>query len=112
MKKINEPNISGKVRCSKIPSEPGVYMVTDGKGCVLYIGYSNCLRRRIAYLQSGSTYLHTAAGLLKDFQDRKPMADVYDVYYILDEQYKKLEKQLINKYSPPWNNKLKKRHKG
>ena len=106
MTTLQEPNITGSVVCHNIPEDTGVYLVTDAGGNVYYIGSSNCLRRRIAYLEahvynsSSGGYTHDTSNPLIQLQAKgKNMV----VHYILCKDYKMKECQLKQKYNPPWN---------
>lgn len=103
---LSEPEISGTLVCHNVPERAGVYIVTDSQGTVFYVGSTNCLRRRIAYLEahvfdsSSGGFTHEASDPLIHFQ-----AEGYDVYvhYIVCDDYKSREQQLKAKYNPPWN---------
>ncbi|KKN25404.1 hypothetical protein LCGC14_0885140 [marine sediment metagenome] len=101
MPKLHESDITGKITCHNVPEVSGVYLITDLNGEVLYVGHSDCLRRRIAYLESG-TELHTASRLLINYQSKSEKAFAH---WIICENYKARERQLKQKYNPPWNKK-------
>ncbi len=104
---LDESDIAGIIVCHNNPETSGVYVVTDENGSVLYVGSSNCLRRRIAYLEahvrdkSSGRFTHDASDRLIELQasGNKPM-----VHYINCEHYRERERELIQKYRPPWNN--------
>ena len=103
---LDEKDITGYILCHDIPEKPGVYIVTDKLGYVFYVGSSNCLRRRIGYLEthvfdsSSGRFIHDASDPVIKLQ-----ADGIDIFvhYIECKDYKKREKQLKQKYCPPWN---------
>lgn len=103
---MNEPDITGRVACQNIPEKPGVYLVTDEGGGVLYVGSSNSLRRRIAYLhahvndKSSGGFIHDASDPLMKYQEQ---GHRLSVHYIICQDYKIRERILMNKYKPPWN---------
>lgn len=105
---LKEDNITASDVLHNIPEDSGIYIVTTSDGQVLYIGSSTTLRRRIAYLEShtkaSGKYLHNAADLLMQYQASGKTAHVH---YIVTENYRSLEKELIDKYDPPWNKQLK-----
>ena len=73
---------------------------------VLYVGSTNCLRRRIAYLETpAKTGLHSAGKKLAELQARlKAQGEgVVVVHYILCDNFRERERDLIRKYNPPWN---------
>ena len=106
MTTLQEPDIAGSIVCHNIPEDAGVYLVTNTGSTVLYVGSSNCLRRRIAYLEahvydsSSGKYTHDASDPLIQLQAKSK--DIV-VSYILCEDYKVREYQLKQKYNPPWN---------
>ena len=103
---LREPDIAGSVVCHNIPEDVGVYLITDTSGTVLYVGKSNNLRRRIAYLEahvydsSSGGYTHDASEPLIRLQAEGK--DIL-VHYILCKDYDAREHQLKQKYNPPWN---------
>jgi predicted GIY-YIG superfamily endonuclease len=106
MTTLAETDIAGRVVCHNIPEASGVYIVTDTNGSVLYVGSSNSLRRRIAYLEAhvadsaSGGFTHDASDPLLQFQASGNEAVVH---YILCDDYKRRERQLKEKYQPPWN---------
>lgn len=98
-KTLNESDVTGSIICHNIPEEEGVYLVTDKNGGVLYVGRTNRLRRRIAYLEANAG-THTASGKLLAFQSSGQDAIVH---FIVCKNYQEREKELISKYNPPWN---------
>ena len=106
--KIKETNITGILICPNIPEESGVYLIIDSLGNVLYIGSSNNLRRRIAYLfahvydSSSGGYTHNASDPLIKLQ---MAGEEMSINYIVCDDYKRIERKLISKYQPSWNKK-------
>lgn len=103
---IAELDVAGSLVCHNVPEESGVYLVTDQSRNVLYVGSTNCLRRRIAYLEahvrdkSSGGFTHDASDPLIHLQETGQ--DVH-VHYIACGDYKAREVLLKNKYRPPWN---------
>lgn len=106
MATLSETNVAGSVVCHNIPETCGVYIVTNTGGSVLYVGSSNSLRRRIAYLEAhvsdsaSGGFTHDASEPLLQFQANGNKAIVH---YIICDDYKQRERQLTQKYQPPWN---------
>ena len=89
------------------PDAPGVYVLTDALGCVLYIGRSKQLCRRVSHLtamQADSTnpagLSHIKARMVRDHQEHK--GQVF-VEFIESNNPVGLEADLIAKHCPPWN---------
>jgi excinuclease UvrABC nuclease subunit len=91
------------------PNKPGVYILSDDLGVVLYVGASERLCRRVSYLtalrkadSNPKGYMHNKAGLLRKYQkaDRK-----VSIRFLECRNYKEVEKRLIAdlKPRPRWN---------
>ncbi|HEV2046732.1 MAG TPA: GIY-YIG nuclease family protein [Chthoniobacterales bacterium] len=106
MKILEEPDIIGSFVCPNVPEVPGVYVVTDDDGHVLYVGRSDGLRRRTAYLlahvydTSSGRYLHDGSEPLLALQAKGETASVH---YLSCPNVTEREQALIAKYDPPWN---------
>jgi len=102
MSKLDEPDITGKLICHNIPEETGVYLVTDSYDNVLYVGQSNSLRRRIAYLhghvrdKTRNGFTHDASDPLLRLQET---GEIVSVNYIVCEDYKERERKLKREWS-------------
>ena len=81
-----------------LPSRPGVYIMKDSKGDILYIGKANVLRNRV------QSYLHPSlpkvVALVKRIRTIDFIVAKSDVEALL------LESNLIKKYKPPFNVRL------
>lgn len=88
-----------KARC--LPLRPGVYIMKNKNGKVIYVGKSAKLKNRVSqYFQNGEKNIKTA----------KMVASVYDFDHILCDteiEALSLENSLIKQYSPRYNIKLK-----
>jgi GIY-YIG catalytic domain len=106
MVKLNESAIDGEVVCHDIPESGGVYLITGANAEVLYVGSTNCLRRRIAYLEghirdkSSGGFLHDASDPLLQLQ---ASGTKVRVHYMCCSDYEDKARRLKAKYDPPWN---------
>ncbi len=89
-------------KASKLPLRPGVYIMKNSGGTVIYVGKSSALRNRV------SQYFH------QDFSDApktaKMVSQIDDFEYILTDteiEALALENSLIKQFSPKYNIKLK-----
>jgi excinuclease UvrABC nuclease subunit len=91
------------------PDSPGIYVVTDSKDQLLYIGQSKQLCRRVSHLtamqadKSNKEGLsHIKAGLLRDAQQS---GKVFVRFYPTEceQQAKSLEKELLKSNQTTWN---------
>ncbi len=89
---------------AKLPDRPGVYLMKDGSGTVLYVGKAQSLRNRVrSYWQKQSPY--GEAHRIRTVIDR-----VADVEYTLTDSVSEallLENNLIKRYKPRFNVRLK-----
>ena len=84
------------------PSKPGVYLMRDASGEVLYMGKAASLRHRIG------SYFSSQTGMVPKI--RAMVAKVADFEYILTESEQEaliLECNLIKEHKPPYNARLK-----
>ncbi len=88
-------------KANSLPFSPGVYIMRDRSGRVIYVGKSRKLKARVSqYFQNSEKNIKTA----------KMVASVYDFDYILCEteiEALTLENTLIKQYSPRYNIRLK-----
>ena len=88
-------------KASALPFSPGVYIMQDRNGKVIYVGKSSKLKNRVSqYFQSSE----------KDTKTSKMVSHVYDFDYILcDTEIEALvlENSLIKKHTPRYNIRLK-----
>ncbi len=89
------------IRANELPVRPGVYIMKDKNGKVIYVGKSAKLKNRVSqYFQNGEKNVKTA----------KMVASVYDFEHILcDSEIEalSLENSLIKQYAPRYNIRLK-----
>ncbi len=88
-----------------LPDRPGVYLMRDGRGDVIYVGKAQSLRNRVrSYWQKGAPVVGTGQ-VIRSAIDR-----VADVEYTLtdsDSEAFLLEANLIKRYRPRFNVRLK-----
>ena len=88
-------------KANKLPLSPGVYIMKDRSGRVIYVGKSRKLKARVSqYFQSSEKNIKTA----------KMVSSVADFEYIVCEteiEALTLENTLIKQYSPRYNIRLK-----
>lgn len=89
------------------PNKSGVYVITDSREEVLYVGESIQLCRRASHLtamqkdKTNKTALsHIKAGHVRTLQDE---GQRLFIRFIETSDHKQVEKDLRKKYSPPWN---------
>jgi excinuclease ABC subunit C len=89
-------------RVQHLPESPGVYLLKDLKGTIIYIGKAKSLRNRVrSYSQRADE---------RDIKTRTLMSKVAEVDYLVTESEKEaliLENNLIKKYKPRYNVKIK-----
>ncbi|QJG66728.1 excinuclease ABC subunit UvrC [Mycoplasma phocoenae] len=84
-------------RLKDLPNEPGVYLWKDANDNILYVGKAKNLRKRTTQYFSGSLNSYKTAAMI---------SNIYDIEVILVNNNKEallLEKQLIEKFNPPYN---------
>jgi excinuclease ABC subunit C len=92
----NPPNIQDKL--SGVSKEPGVYLMKDATGKVIYIGKARNLRKRLASYFKPSGQLNVKAGILS--------AKINDIETIITRTEKEaliLESNLIKRHRPRYN---------
>ncbi len=93
-------NIEKKVQV--LPESPGVYLLKDSKGTIIYIGKAKSLRNRVrSYSQRVDE---------RDIKTRTLISKIADLDYLVTESEKEaliLENNLIKKYKPRYNVKIK-----
>ncbi len=89
------------MKASSLPMAPGVYIMKDKGGKVIYVGKSRKLKNRVSqYFQNS----------VKNIKTERMVALVYDFdYYLCDTEMEALtlENRMIKQYSPKYNIKLK-----
>ena len=89
-------------RLKATPAKPGVYLMRDGSGDLLYVGKASSLRNRL------SSYFSSPSGLAPKI--RRMVSRVADFEFILTESDQEaliLECNLIKQHRPPYNARLK-----
>ena len=94
------PGIRDKL--SKISSKPGVYLMKDAKGKVIYVGKAGSLKKRLAsyFLRSGNSTCQM------DLKTQMLIQNISDVDTIITGSEKEaliLESNLIKRYRPRYN---------
>jgi excinuclease ABC subunit C len=94
------PGIRDKL--SKVSSKPGVYLMKDANGKVIYVGKAGCLKKRLAsyFLRSGNRAWQM------DLKTQMLIRNISDVETIIAGSEKEaliLESNLIKRYRPRYN---------
>ncbi|MBX6754441.1 MAG: GIY-YIG nuclease family protein [Thermorudis peleae] len=83
---------------AQAPERPGVYIMRDAQGRVLYVGKARNLRRRLSsYYSQPLGYTRKMDGLLESIADIEVIETGSELLALL------LESQLIRRYTPPYN---------
>src|SRR5438128_9696083 len=84
-----------------LPKAPGVYLMKDDKGRVIYVGKSASLRDRVAsYFQASTRFEHKKSGLLEHVVDFEVLQTESEVEALL------AENRLIKDIQPRYNARL------
>src|ERR1043165_5032803 len=84
-----------------LPKVPGVYLMKDDKGRVVYIGKSGCLRDRVcSYFQASTKLEYKKSGLLNEVVDFETIDCESEVEALLSEN------RLIKDIQPKYNARL------
>ena len=89
----------------KLPDRPGVYLMRDGRGEVVYVGKAQSLRSRVR-----SYWQKAASGPLEGHRIRAVIDKITDVEYTMTDSVSEallLEASLIKRYRPRFNVRLK-----
>ena len=101
----NDKNLSTSLiaKLEALPTRPGVYLMKNGKGEIVYIGKAINLRNRVrSYFNARSQNNHMASTLLRDVaKDLEWIITDNEVEALI------LEANLVNKHSPRYNVQLK-----
>ncbi len=82
-----------------LPARPGVYLMRDGQGRVIYVGKAVNLRNRVrSYFQRASSDTRVFVGMLEHL-----LADLETVVVENEKEALLLENELIKKYRPRFN---------
>src|SRR3954453_7561334 len=88
-------------KAKSLPKAPGVYLMKDDKGRVIYVGKSASLRDRVAsYFQASTKLEHKKAGLLEQVVDFEIIQTDSEVEALL------AENRLIKDIQPRYNARL------
>jgi len=87
-----------RVHLDRMPERPGVYLMKDAQGRVLYVGKAKNLRRRVAsYYSQPLGYTRKMDGLLESIAEIEVAEAGSELEALL------LESQFIRRYRPPYN---------
>ncbi|MDI3281354.1 MAG: excinuclease ABC subunit UvrC [Bacillota bacterium] len=90
------------VKLAALPASPGVYLMKDGAGEVLYVGKAASLRQRVrSYFQKGASLSPRVRTMMERVQDLDYIVVNSEVEALI------LEANLIREYSPRYNVRLK-----
>lgn len=93
---ISNTDIQTKLK--NLPSEPGVYIMYDADGNVLYVGKAKILKNRVRqYFHASSNHTEKVLAMLSH------VADFRYVITASESDALSLENTLIKKYTPPYN---------
>ncbi|HKW44064.1 MAG TPA: exonuclease domain-containing protein [Candidatus Eremiobacteraceae bacterium] len=86
---------------ASVPSRPGVYLLKDAGGRVVYVGKSNCLRARIR------AYATSAKPAGAKVRELRGVVASFD-YLVTGSEFEALllEAELVRAYDPPYNDRL------
>lgn len=86
---------------SQIPDAPGVYLMMDAAGEILYIGKAVSLRNRVrSYFQEGAVHTIRTAAMAEKVADVRTIVVTNEVEALI------LEANLIKRHQPPFNVRL------
>lgn len=94
--------MSLKEKVKKLPSHPGVYLMQDSQGSIIYVGKAKNLKKRVqSYFQSSKGRSQKVEKLVKNLKD-------FD-YILTDTEFEALmlECKLIKEIQPNYNKKMK-----
>lgn len=88
-------------KLKSLPASPGVYMMKDGRGRVLYVGKAASLRARVrSYFQSSKDMHVRTVAMIEKIEDLDVISTDTQMEALL------LESNLIKKHRPPFNVKM------
>ena len=86
---------------AQVPDAPGIYMMLDKNGDVLYIGKAVSLRSRVrSYFQESAAHHVRTAAMVERVVDVRTIVVTNEVEALI------LEANLIKRYQPPYNVRL------
>ena len=92
------PKIDIRQKLSRVSSEPGVYLMKDASGMVIYIGKARNLKKRLASYYKNTGHLDIKAGILVD-----KINDIETIITRTEKEALILESNLIKKHKPRYN---------
>ncbi len=99
---VDPPSPGIRDKLSKVSSRPGVYLMKDANGKVIYVGKAGCLKKRLA-----SYFLRTGNGAWPmDMKTQVLIRNISDIDTIITNSEKEaliLESNLIKRYRPRYN---------
>jgi excinuclease ABC subunit C len=87
-----------KHKLSRVGSEPGVYLLKDAAGNIIYVGKARDLKKRLAAYYKNSSHVDMKTGVLV-----KKIADIDTVITRTEKEALILESNLIKRYRPRYN---------
>ena len=93
---------------NEVPADPGVYLMKDSDGNIIYIGKAKSLRKRVLSYFSNAGYGRRSEGT--DWKTQKLIARISDIDFLTTENEIEaflLESNLIKRYRPLFNIELK-----
>jgi len=98
---MKQPETDLQLKLAQLPHLPGVYLMKDAAGEIIYVGKAGSLRKRVSsYFQKSDL----------DAKTRVLVRSVADIEYIMTDSEVEallLENTLIKKYKPRYNIRLK-----
>lgn len=91
-----------KEKVKNLPQAPGVYLMKDSLGGIIYVGKSKSLKNRVgSYFQNSKAHSPKVVKLVKNIRDFE--------YIVTDTEFEAfmLECKLIRELKPPYNKKMK-----
>ena len=86
-------------RARTLPEQPGVYLMKDDEGIVVYVGKAKNLRSRVSsYFQEGTSDYRAFVGLLSSL-----LADIETVVTRSEKEALILEREMIRRHEPRFN---------
>ena len=85
-------------KLTRVTSEPGVYLMKDASGMVIYIGKARSLKKRLASYYKNTGHLDIKAGILVD-----KINDIETIITRTEKEALILESNLIKKHKPRYN---------
>ncbi|MCK6551613.1 excinuclease ABC subunit UvrC [Myxococcota bacterium] len=98
-KKKRVPRATWLKRAGELPETPGVYLMKDADGKVVYVGKAKNLKSRVrSYFQEGTSDYRAFVGMLSGI-----LADLETVVTRSEKEALLLERELIRKHEPRFN---------